>query len=45
MSTLHDGSLVRQKNGQFKGGNSGMPIHLVIYLGWDIMPIICDKVS
>jgi len=36
MSTLHDGSLVRQqigKLGQFKDGNSGVPIYLVIYLG------------
>ena len=43
MSTLHDGSLVRQKwkrIGQFKGGNSVVPIYLVTYLGRDIMPLI-----
>ena len=30
MSTLHDGSFVRQELTQFKGGNSGVPIYLVI---------------
>ena len=42
MSTLYDGSLVRQEMATFwkmKGDNSGVPIYLVIYLGRDIMPL------
>ena len=42
MSTLHDGSLVRQeltKCWTIQGGNSGLPLYLVIYLGRDIMPL------
>ena len=36
MSTLHDGPLVRQELAKFwtiQGGNSGLPIYLVISLG------------
>ena len=38
ISTLHDGYIVRQNNGQCKGGNSVVPIYLVTYLGRDSMP-------
>ena len=39
MSTLHDGSLVRQEFAKywFNGGNSGVAIYLDIYLGRDSM--------
>ena len=42
MSTLHDG-YIEDKNEQLfrkiKGGNLGVPIYLVIYLGWESKPL------